>query len=83
MSVSTYVTNFYVYVFGSSVNLLSRYKLIPKVESHDLNGYQLVEDDSQNLRLINGRFPTLSSHFFSNYMNIFHKTEVQTVILRW
>ena len=36
----------------------------------------------QNLRLINGRFPTLSSHFFTNYMNIFHKIEVQTVILR-
>ena len=24
----------------------------------------------------------LSSHFFSNYMNIFHKTEVKTIILR-
>ena len=37
---------------------------------------------AQNLRLINGRFPTISSHFFANYMNIFHKNEVQTVILR-
>ena len=25
---------------------------------------------------------TFCSHFFANYMNIFHKTEVQTVILR-
>ena len=38
-----------------------------------------VETVYQNLRLINGRFPTISSHFFAN---IFHKTEVQTVILR-
>ena len=36
-----------------------------------------VETAHQNLRLINGRFTTLSSHFFANYMNIFHKTEVQ------
>ena len=28
-------------------------------------------------------FRTISSHFFANYMNIFHKTEVQTVILRY
>ena len=35
-----------------------------------------LEGDSQNLLLINGLFPTLSSHFFAN-----HKTEVQTVIL--
>ena len=27
-------------------------------------------------------FRTSSGHFFANYMNIFHKTEVQTVILR-
>ena len=31
-----------------------------------------LEGDSQNLRLINGRFPTISSHFFfGNYMNMF------------
>ena len=27
-------------------------------------------------------WPFLSNHFFANYMNIFHKTEVQAVILR-
>ena len=32
---------------------------------------------------LNIRFMTISSHFVANYMNIFHKTEVQTVILRW
>ena len=31
---------------------------------------------------LNVRFMTISSHFFSNYINIFHKIEVQTVILR-
>ena len=37
--------------------------------------------DHQNLHLINGRFMTISGHFCANYMNIFHKTEVQTVNL--
>ena len=36
--------------------------------------YYLLEGDASNLRL--------TSHFFANYMNIFHKTEVQMVILR-
>ena len=43
---------------------------------------QNIEPDAQNLLLINVRFPTISSHFFANYMNICHKPEVQTVILR-
>ena len=29
-----------------------------------------------------GQFTTISGHFFGNYINIFHKTEVQMVILR-
>ena len=37
-----------------------------------------LEGDSQNLWLKNCRLPTLSSHFFGNYMNIFHKSKVQT-----
>ena len=32
--------------------------------------------------MINGRFLTISSQFSAIYINIFHKTEVQTVILR-
>ena len=36
----------------------------------------------QNLHLINGHFTTISGHFCTNYMKIFHKTEVQTFILR-
>ena len=43
--------------------------------------YQL-EGDIQNLQFINGHFMTISGHFFVNYMNIFHKTEISTVILR-
>ena len=30
-----------------------------------------------------GRFLTISSHFFDNYINMFHTTKVQTVILRF
>ena len=43
-----------------------------------------LETDIQNLRLMNGSFPILSSYSFANYKNwyIFHKTEVQMVILR-
>ena len=33
-------------------------------------------------QLINGHFTTMSGHFFANYMFVFHKTEVQVVILR-
>ena len=46
------------------------------------HGDLVIEGDASNLRLTKVRFPTLSSHFFANYINIFHKTEVQTVILR-
>ena len=41
-----------------------------------------LEGESQNLRLINHHFTTLSNHFFGIAMSIFHKTEIQTVILR-
>ena len=36
-----------------------------------------IEGVSQNLGMLNGRFETTSGHFFANYINIFHKTEVQ------
>ena len=35
-----------------------------------------------SVKTIYGRSSTISSHFFAIYMNTFHKTEVQTVILR-
>ena len=34
----------------------------------------MVEGDASNLRLTKVRFPTLSSHFFANYIDIFYKT---------
>ena len=37
-----------------------------------------LEGDSQNFRMLNGRFKTTSGHFFANYMNIFHKTLIIT-----
>ena len=36
----------------------------------------------ENLSFKNGHFTTISGHLFGNYINIFHKTEIQTVILR-
>ena len=38
-----------------------------------------LEGDATNLQLTNVLFLTFSSHFFANYMNVFHKTKVQTV----
>ena len=38
--------------------------------------------DLANSWNVNGCFSTISSQFFAIYINIFHKTEVQTVILR-
>ena len=40
------------------------------------------EGVSKISRLINGRFTTISSHFFGDLHYIFHKTEIPTVILR-
>ena len=34
------------------------------------------------LQLIKVHLMTISSRFFANYFDIFHKTEIQTVILR-
>ena len=41
-----------------------------------------VEGGASNLRLINSCFTTNSSQIFATYIHIFHKTDVQTVILR-
>ena len=42
----------------------------------------LKKKDAENLWLINGHFRTISGPFLANCMKIFHKKEVQTVILR-
>ena len=36
-----------------------------------------------NLSSKNGHFSTICGQFFGNYINIYHRTEIQTVILRW
>ena len=36
---------------------------------------------NQNLKVINGHFMTISGLFFAQYLNIIHKTVIQTVIL--
>ena len=49
------------------------------VKRYPINNIKL-EGVSQNLRMLNanGRFKTTSGHFFANFMNRFHKNEVQT-----
>ena len=42
-----------------------------------------IETVFQNFQMTNGRITNISGHFFANYMDIFHKTEVQTTILRF
>ena len=44
--------------------------------------FNFVRKKTENLWLMNGGFTTISGHFFANYIKIFHKTEIQTVILR-
>ena len=50
---------------------LRLHKVLAKLEIHH-----------QNLHLIKDHFTTISGHFCVNYVKIFHKMEVQTVILR-
>ena len=42
----------------------------------------LEEKKIKNIYFKKGHFSTISCHFFGNYIDIFHKTEIQTVILR-
>ena len=37
---------------------------------------------TENLSFKNGHFLTICGHFYGNYIDIFHKTEIQMVILR-
>jgi hypothetical protein len=47
------------------------------VKRYPINNIKL-EGVSQNLRMLNGHFKTTSDNFFANFMNRFHKNEVQT-----
>ena len=44
--------------------------------------YNKVCSEIKETTLSVGYFTTISGHSFANYINILHKTEVQTVILR-
>ena len=44
--------------------------------------FNFVRKKIENLGFKNDQFKTISGDFFGKYMNIFHKTEIQTVILR-
>ena len=41
----------------------------------------LQRKNTENLLLINGHLGTISGHFLANYINIFHKIELQTIIM--
>ena len=54
-------------------------------KKHNKNNFpflQFCKKKPENLRLKNGHFTTLSGHFSANYIKIFQKNEIQTVILR-
>ena len=51
------------------------YKFCPTFQ---IMNYRLFGNERE---FINGRCRTISGHFFANCINIFHKTEVQSVIL--
>ena len=38
---------------------------------------------NENLSFKNGHYSTICGHFFGTYIEIFHNTEIQTVILRY
>ena len=59
------------------------------IKSNDMNHnfvfvsiFQFCMKKRENLQLIYGHFTTIYGHLLAIHYNIFHKTEVQTVILR-
>ena len=60
------------------------------IKSYDLKhifffislGFQFWKKKNENLLLIKSHFSTISGHFSASCIDIFHKTEFQTVILR-
>ena len=61
---------------------LKNFKNNQKAEFSYFSNKKYIEPDVQNMRLINGCFRPFLAFFFANYMNIFHKTDIQMVILR-
>ena len=67
-------------ILGACTIILS--KDIHKMLENSFSWIYQFEGDAQNLQFINGLFTTISGHFFINFIKIFHKTEVPTIILR-
>ena len=44
--------------------------------------FNFGRDFFENLSFKNGPFWTICGHFYANYIDSFHKTEIQTVILK-
>ena len=58
-------------------------KLRHRIQFHSFLGvFNFVRKKNEKLPLIKWLFMTISGHFSASYIEIFHKTEVQTVILR-
>ena len=45
--------------------------------------FQFCKKENEIFWIISGHFTTISGHFSANYSTIFHKSKVQTVILRY
>ena len=67
-----------LFLMSVTSSLFNRYLCFRNKSQCSLD-FKCIETDAQNLQLTNVRFLTNSSHFFTNYINIFHKTEVQAV----
>ena len=58
-------------------------KLQHKTQFYSFSGvFKFGRKENEKLPLINGHFMTISGRFSASYIEIFHKTEVQMVILR-
>ena len=45
--------------------------------------FQFCKKENEIFWIISGHFTTISGHFSANYSTIFHKSKVQTVILKY
>ena len=73
-------------VFGESFLYWVDFTLIEGICFSDLNLSKIVKNNflvilvfvAEKLCLINSHFTRVSGHFFSNYINVLHKTDIQT-----
>ena len=93
----TTISAYYINIFhktGVQTNIV-RCECLPCLDLNWIKSYGIKQSFSfsfqgffnflrknENLPLINSHFPTISGHFSTSYIKIFHTTEVQKVILR-